>query len=112
MPYFPFTYPPKRRRALILFVLTCLSTLYAGSTQFAMGRRVVDAKTNRTAVELDVGATIRNGLSYATGVISVDGVIKAGDIGSICIGSSDALTPSTTTPTGCSGGRCTQWSTC
>jgi len=41
--------------------------------------------------------------NYATGVISVDGTIKAGDVGSICIGSSAALTATTTTPTGCTG---------
>jgi hypothetical protein len=46
--------------------------------------------------------------SYATGVISVDGTIKAGNVGTICIGSSTALTASTTSspiPTGCTGGR-------
>jgi len=43
--------------------------------------------------------------SSATGVISVDGTIKSGDIGTICIGSSDELTATTTFPTGCSGGR-------
>ncbi len=45
--------------------------------------------------------------SYATGVISVDGTIKAGDIASICIGSSTAMTIPTTVavPTGCSPGR-------
>ena len=41
--------------------------------------------------------------NYATGVISVDGTIKAGNVGSICIGSSAALTATTTTPTGCTG---------
>jgi len=41
--------------------------------------------------------------SYATGVISVDGTIRVGDVGSICIGSSAALTTTTTTPTGCTG---------
>ena len=43
--------------------------------------------------------------NYATGVVSVDGTIKAGNIGSICIGSSSTFTATTTTPTGCSGGR-------
>ena len=41
--------------------------------------------------------------SYATGVISVDGTIKVGNVGSICIGSSAALTSTATTPTGCTG---------
>jgi uncharacterized protein (TIGR03437 family) len=41
--------------------------------------------------------------NYATGVISVDGTIKAGNIGSICIGSTSALTATTTVPTGCNG---------
>jgi uncharacterized protein (TIGR03437 family) len=42
--------------------------------------------------------------NHATGVISVDGTIKAGDIGSICIGSSAALTVNTSAPaTGCAG---------
>jgi|SRR5580658_7279399 uncharacterized protein (TIGR03437 family) len=41
--------------------------------------------------------------SYATGVISVDGTIKAGNVGSICIGSATALTATTTIPTGCGG---------
>ena len=43
--------------------------------------------------------------AYATGVVSVDGTIKAGDIGSICIGSSTTLTAGTALPTGCTGGR-------
>lgn len=43
--------------------------------------------------------------NYATGVISVDGTIKANNIGSVCIGSSTALTASSTVPTGCTGGR-------
>ncbi|HVN06503.1 MAG TPA: hypothetical protein VMT86_18925 [Bryobacteraceae bacterium] len=43
--------------------------------------------------------------SSATGVISVDGTIKAGNIGTICIGSNDELTATSTFPTGCSGGR-------
>ncbi len=41
--------------------------------------------------------------NYATGVISVDGTIRAGNIGSICIGSTSALTATTTVPTGCNG---------
>lgn len=42
--------------------------------------------------------------NYATGVISVDGTIKVGDIGSICINSSAALTAETDAPpTGCTG---------
>jgi uncharacterized protein (TIGR03437 family) len=42
--------------------------------------------------------------NYASGVISVDGTIKVGDVGSICIGSSAALTAETTAPpTGCTG---------
>jgi len=42
--------------------------------------------------------------NYATGVISVDGTIKVGDVGSICIGSSAALTAQTNAPpTGCTG---------
>jgi len=41
--------------------------------------------------------------SHATGVISVDGTIKVGNIGSICIGSSAALTATTSLPTGCTG---------
>jgi len=43
--------------------------------------------------------------SYATGVISVDGTIKAGNIGTICIGSTTGLTATATIPTGCTGGR-------
>ncbi len=43
--------------------------------------------------------------NYATGVISVDGTIKAGNIGSICIGSTTGLTATATLPTGCTGGR-------
>ncbi len=42
--------------------------------------------------------------NFATGVISVDGTIKAGNIGSICIGSTTALTAvSGQPPTGCTG---------
>jgi|HubBroStandDraft_4_1064222.scaffolds.fasta_scaffold14036_2 uncharacterized protein (TIGR03437 family) len=44
--------------------------------------------------------------SSATGVVSVDGTIKGGDVATICIGSSTALTAATATiPTGCTGGR-------
>ena len=43
--------------------------------------------------------------SYATGVVSVDGTIKAGNVGTICIGSTTGLTATTTFPTGCTGGR-------
>ncbi len=41
-------------------------------------------------------AVVLHGSSYATGVISVDGTINAGDVGTVCIGS---------TASGCSGGR-------
>jgi uncharacterized protein (TIGR03437 family) len=41
--------------------------------------------------------------SFATAVISVDGTIKAGDIGDICIGSNATLTVSSTGTTGCTG---------
>ena len=42
--------------------------------------------------------------NYATGVVSVDGTIKVGDIGSICINSSATLTDETAAPpTGCTG---------
>jgi uncharacterized protein (TIGR03437 family) len=42
--------------------------------------------------------------SNATGVISVDGTIKVGDIGTICIGSGAALTAQSNAPaTGCTG---------
>ncbi|MGA3074930.1 MAG: hypothetical protein ABSG56_14670 [Bryobacteraceae bacterium] len=50
-----------------------------------------------------VAYPVLHAASNATGVISVDGTIKAGDVGSICIGSSAALTATTTTPTGCTG---------
>jgi len=44
--------------------------------------------------------------NYATGVVSVDGTLKAGDIGTICIDSSTALAAATgAIPTGCTGGR-------
>jgi uncharacterized protein (TIGR03437 family) len=41
--------------------------------------------------------------SFATGVVSVDGTIKAGDIGDICIGSNATLTVASTGTTGCTG---------
>ncbi|MGA2574696.1 MAG: hypothetical protein ABSH24_01595 [Bryobacteraceae bacterium] len=42
--------------------------------------------------------------NYATGVISVDGTIKVGDVGSICMDSSATLTDVTAgPPTGCTG---------
>ena len=42
--------------------------------------------------------------NYATGVISVDGTIKVGDVGSICMNSSATLTDQTALPpTGCTG---------
>jgi len=43
--------------------------------------------------------------NYAMGVISVDGTIKSGDIGTVCIDSTDPLVATSTIPTGCSGGR-------
>jgi uncharacterized protein (TIGR03437 family) len=44
--------------------------------------------------------------SYATGVVSVDGTVKAGNIASICIGDdTNELTATTTIPTGCGDGR-------
>lgn len=43
--------------------------------------------------------------NYATGVISVDGTIKAGNVGSVCIGSTSGLTAGTTVASGCTGGR-------
>ena len=48
-------------------------------------------------------ATAVHSSSYATGVISVDGSVKAGNVGSICIGSSAALTATSTAATGCTG---------
>ncbi|HXM44793.1 MAG TPA: hypothetical protein VN924_26385 [Bryobacteraceae bacterium] len=42
--------------------------------------------------------------NYATGIVSVDGTIKVGDIGSICMNSSATLTDQTgAPPTGCTG---------
>lgn len=49
-------------------------------------------------------ATAVHASSYATGVVSVDGTIKAGNVGSICINSTTALTATTGIPTGCTGG--------
>ncbi len=44
--------------------------------------------------------------NYATAVVSVDGTIKANNIGSICIGDSTSkLTPTAGLPTGCTSGR-------
>jgi uncharacterized protein (TIGR03437 family) len=42
--------------------------------------------------------------NYATGIISVDGTVKAGNVGSICMNSNAALTDQTAAPpTGCTG---------
>jgi uncharacterized protein (TIGR03437 family) len=41
--------------------------------------------------------------NYATGVISVDGSVKADNVASVCIGSSTLITATTEAPTGCGG---------
>ena len=80
---------PVRRRsrkwlALILFLLTCASTFYAGTGQFrapmtfidpATGKRVmqieVDRATRRGKILIDWPQTLLNGLAYATSVLAI-----------------------------------------
>jgi uncharacterized protein (TIGR03437 family) len=48
-------------------------------------------------------AVMLHSSSFATGVISVDGTVKAGNVGTICIGSTATLTATATGTTGCTG---------
>ncbi len=48
-------------------------------------------------------AVMLHSSSFATGVISVDGTIKAGNVGTICINSTATLTATATSTTGCTG---------
>jgi membrane-associated protease RseP (regulator of RpoE activity) len=76
---------------LVLFLLTCVSTLYAGAGQFAVpkttidpatGKEIpivtVDPVTQRKTLMIDWQRTLLNGLSYAMAVLLMLGTHEAG----------------------------------
>jgi Zn-dependent protease len=81
--------PPKRRLALILFVLTCASTFYAGSGQFPEPRTVIDPATGKKSVQVGIDPStgqlkvlwrrsLLNGLTYAAAVLVMLGAHEMG----------------------------------
>ncbi|HEY3968849.1 MAG TPA: site-2 protease family protein [Planctomycetaceae bacterium] len=82
---------PRRRLALILFLVTCASTFYAGIGQFAVpqttsdpvtGKKklivVVEPETHRKIPVVDWRPTLFNGLTYAMAVMIMLGAHEAG----------------------------------
>jgi Zn-dependent protease len=72
--YFPPPRPsrrPKRWLPLVLFILTILSTFFAGSTQFTAAQRLMNPQTGQVVVRIDVTQTIVNGLTYSLGVMAI-----------------------------------------
>jgi membrane-associated protease RseP (regulator of RpoE activity) len=82
---------PRRRLALILFFLTCASTIYAGAGQFAQpkilvhpvtGQRgvqfQVDPRTGKAKPVIDRARSLLNGLTYAAGVMLILGAHEMG----------------------------------
>src|SRR5579871_4653005 len=78
----PVHRPPRRRLAVILFLVTCLSTFFAGSNQFGVARTEIDPATGRvfkvvtkdprtgeTSDVIDWTRTLYNGLTYAAAVM-------------------------------------------
>lgn len=83
--------PPKRKPALVLFLLTCVTTFYAGVEQFprpkivvdpASGNQIVqlriDPNTRRATPMIDWPLTIQNGLIYAGGLMLILGAHEMG----------------------------------
>jgi hypothetical protein len=82
---------PRRRLAVILFLLTCASTVFAGTGQFpaprtvidpATGKRVdlveIDPATRRMKTLIDWRQSLVNGLTYATAVMLMLGAHEMG----------------------------------
>ncbi|MSR58712.1 MAG: site-2 protease family protein [Planctomycetaceae bacterium] len=74
--------PPKRRLALILFLLTCVSTIYAGYHMFKP-KFWIDPATGQRFVLVEVDwatrrAYIINGLTYAVAVMTILGAHEMG----------------------------------
>jgi Zn-dependent protease len=72
--------PPKRTLALVLFLLTCVSTFHAGAEQFGRERyRAVDSTGRPVIVEVTVlRKYILSGLTYAGGVMLILGCHEMG----------------------------------
>ena len=82
----PARRPPARRLPVILFVATCFSTIYAGSSQFDVDPATNDVykvlakdpKTGETREVVDWGRILVNGLTYAAGVMVMLGFHEMG----------------------------------
>jgi Zn-dependent protease len=74
--------PPRRRLPLILFLLTCASTVYTGTGQFRVPKTVIDPATGKRMLPIEIDPatrrgrlltdwrqTLLNGLTYATAVM-------------------------------------------
>lgn len=83
--------PPRPRTALILFLLTCVTTIFAGVGQFpapktaidsATGKeipiKILDRETRRESYVFDRRGTLLNGLTYAIAVLVMLGAHEAG----------------------------------
>ena len=84
-------HPPRYRLAVILFLLTCASTIYAGTFQFIEPVTVIDPVTGKKQVQFEVDSTtgskrglinwrqtLLNGLTYATAVLVMLGAHEMG----------------------------------
>ncbi|HLJ12021.1 MAG TPA: site-2 protease family protein [Planctomycetaceae bacterium] len=83
--------PPRRRLALILFLLTCASTIYAGTGQFATQRTVIDPVTGKRVRQYEIDPathvgrpvidwpqSLLNGLTYSAAVMLMLGAHELG----------------------------------
>jgi membrane-associated protease RseP (regulator of RpoE activity) len=84
-------HPPRSRLALILFLLTCASTIYAGTFQFIDPMTVIDPATGKEQAQVEIDSTtgnkidlinwrqsLLNGLTYATAVLLMLGAHEMG----------------------------------
>ncbi len=84
-------HPPRYRLAVILFLLTCASTIYAGTFQFVDPKIVIDPATGKKLLQIEVDATtgskrvlinwrqsLLNGLTYSTAVLLMLGAHEMG----------------------------------
>jgi membrane-associated protease RseP (regulator of RpoE activity) len=69
--------PPKRKLALILFLLTCASTFYAGGEQFGF-LRALDVQHRRIVPVRHWTAFVATGLTYSVGVLLILGAHEMG----------------------------------
>jgi membrane-associated protease RseP (regulator of RpoE activity) len=69
---------PRWRLPLILFLLTCATTFYAGMGVLGVGRILVDPATGREQVVMDWQRTLLYGLTYSIAVMVTLGAHEAG----------------------------------